>query len=142
MNNLATPNNGVNLIDWEAKFLEYIDVADRTVETYETGIRQFLLFMENRGTKSPTRDDIIAFRDELKDRLTVSTVNSYLTSIRAFFKFLRYNGVYADITENVKSLKDNDLHKRDALSSEQCKDIIGETESLRDKMMFTLFTCK
>lgn len=138
MNELRTQN-----LDWQElqrRYLSYIDVAKKTVETYDIAIRQFAKYMNGLGEKNPTRDHIIAFRESLKENHSVATVNSYLIALRNFFKFLEYEGIYKNITENVKGLQDTDIHKREALSVAVCQKLINATQDLREKtiIMITL----
>ena len=133
MNELRTQN-----LDWEElqrRYLSYIDVAKKTVEI---AIRQFAKYMNGLGEKNPTRDHIIAFRDSLKENHSVATVNSYLIALRNFFKFLEYEGIYKNITEKVKGLKDTDIHKREALSVEVCQKLINATENLRERVIIMI----
>lgn len=119
------------------EYLKYIDASDKTVETYDVGIRQFIYFMQGMSIEQPTRDDILLFREYmLAQGSKVATINTYLISLRTFFSFLEYNGIYKNITENVKSLKDTELHKRSALTIEQCQEVLNQAQSLREKLLF------
>ena len=128
----------LNFTTLQQEYLDYIDVAPKTVETYNIALRQFVNYLRDNGIKEPTRQDVIAFREELRENHSVSTVNSYLIAIRNFFRFLQYNGIYKNITENVKSLKDTELHKREALSQEECRKVISCAKNLREKALVTL----
>lgn len=120
------------------EYLEYIDVTPKTIETYNIAIRQFIKYLRELNIKEPTRKDIINFREELRESHSISTINSYLIALRNFFKFLQYNGIYQNITENVKGLKDTDVHKREALNEEQCKEMIKCAKDLREKALVAL----
>lgn len=141
MNNIGVLKE-VKLEDWQKEYLSYIDVKPKTVETYNIAIRQFIRYLNEKGIKAPTRANVIEFREDLKDSHTISTINSYLIALRNFFSFLEYNGIYKNITQNVKGLRDNDLHKREAITIEQCKKLLSNCRSLREKMFFLLtLTC-
>lgn len=135
-NELSRGNFNIGIL--QKQYLDYIDVADKTVETYDIAIRQFANYLSCKGIEKPIRDDVIAFREYLKAEHSVATVNSYLVALRNFFKFLEYNDLYKDITDNVKNLKDTNLHKREALSLEICQKISDNAKNLREKVIFML----
>lgn len=122
----------------QERYIDYIDVKPRTVETYNTGIRQFLEYLKENNVEIPTREDIIGFRDKIQKNHSISTVNSYLIAIRNFFSYLEYEGIYKNITKNVKGLVDTNLHKKESLSAEQCKEILNSAKDLREKTLFAL----
>lgn len=124
--------------NYKEEFLKFIDVSKMTEQTYSSGVKQFMIYLNENGIKAPTREDIIAFRDELKEEHSVATINSYLSSISAFFKYLDYKGIYQDITINVKHLKDTTLHKRKFLTINDCKYILENCKDLREKTIFML----
>ena len=139
-NELLRGNFEINLLKDE--YLRYIDVKEKTIETYNTGIKRFIIYLNEHNIEKPTREDVIAFKNELKENNSIATVNIYLIALRNFFKFLEYKGLYKNITENVKGLKDSTLHKREALSLETCVKLLNDTKDTRERMLFTLFiTC-
>lgn len=136
-NALARTGNFV-ISNYKEEFLNYIDVSDLTEQSYASGIKQFGYYLNEMGIKNPTREDVIAFREELKKEHSVATVNAYLSSISAFFKYLEHKGIYEDITNNVKHLTDTNLHKRKFLTIEDCKYILENCKDLREKTIFML----
>lgn len=132
----------IKLEEWQRRYLDYIDVKPKTIDTYNIAIRQFIKYLQERNISMPTRDNVINFREYLKESHTISTINSYLIALRNFFSFLEYNGIYKNITQNVKGLKDNELHKRDALTVEQCQRVLSCTKDIREKTLILLtLTC-
>lgn len=131
-----------NVSTLKDEYLSYIDVSNNTVETYDVGIKQFLLYLKENNITNPTREDVLSFRRWLSLNHSVATVNGYLIAVRNFFKFLEFKGVYKNITENVKSLKDTDIHKREALDIETCLKLINNAKDDREELLLTLFiTC-
>ena len=123
-------------------FIKYIDVSNKTIETYSGNLKQFIKYMQENGIKNPTREDIIAYREYLKDNYELHTVNSMMISIRQFFKFLEYSNIYKNITENIKGVKIENYHKREYLTLEQCKSVLNSAKNIRERVLFTLtFTC-
>lgn len=129
---------GKNLEELKTEYLNYIDVSSKTLETYDIALKQFSKYILSRGIENPLRSDVIAFKEEMMKTHKVTTVNSYLIALRNFFKFLSYNEIYKDITENIKGLKDTDIHKREALSVEMCNKVLQGATDLREKLLFTL----
>lgn len=128
-----------NLTEMRNEFLEYIDVSKKTLDTYTISLRQFFRYMQENDISEPTRTDIINFREQLiSDGHSVSTINTYLVAIRNFFKFLSYKEVYKNISENIKSLKDTELHKRESLSLEQCQALLNSAKNLRETIIVKL----
>lgn len=127
-----------SLIDYKNDFFNFIDVTETTRKSYAMGISSFADFLSVNNCKQPTRDDVIAFREELRKDHSVATVNSYLIAVRQFFTFLEYNNIYKNITTNVKSLKETDIHKKKALTITQCEQILESCDNLRDKTLFAL----
>lgn len=134
--------NTLNFYDLKEEFIRYIDVSDKTIETYSGNLRQFIKYMQENNIKRPTREDIIAYRDYLKENYELNTVNGMMISIRQFFKFLEYKGIYKNITENIKGVKIESYHRREYLTLEQCKKVLEHAKNMREKVLFTLtFTC-
>lgn len=124
------------------QFIDYIDVSEKTIETYSSAIKQFLNYMQENDITNPQREDIISFREYLKENYELNTVNGLMIALRQFFKFLEYSGVYKNITENVKGVKIESYHKREYLTLEQCKDVLKSAKNMREKLLFTItFTC-
>ena len=131
-------NVDLNLYEKGESFIDYLDVNSITLTSYKNGISKFLEFLKDKGIKNPRRSDFKAFRDELKETLTINTVNSYMTAIRRFFKYLEMNGIYEDITKDVKSLKYTNVPKTQVLSEELCKTIYNNLEDIKEKCLFGL----
>ena len=134
--------------DLYINFLSFLDVKEKTVETYRKALKRlFHYFMENRITR-PIRSDLIAFRDELKATCKASTVKTYLTATRLFFRWLEQEGLYKNIADKIKGAKVEHGHKKDALTVDQVKDVIDtfkesdDSTAKRDYAIFVLMvTC-
>ena len=123
-------------------YLEYIDVTQKSIETYKEGLKSFFCYMKSSGINNPTRQDIIDYRDGLMDKgLSLSTVNTYLISIRNFFKWLEYEDLYKDISKNIKGVTVSREHKREALTKEQIELVLSNAKDIREKIIFLLGLC-
>ena len=64
----GTALQGTTEIGWDTaeSFISYIDASPKTVATYTRATRQFIKWLGAHGITRPTREDVIAFREELK----------------------------------------------------------------------------
>lgn len=144
-------------LDTYQAFIDYIDRGEATTRTYINNLRQFAAWLDMRGIRQPTRQDIIFYRAYLESeheairlgpagweyrldrsghRYTVrhkaATVAQYIRSVRQFFAWTEAAGLYPDIAKNVHAPKlQNDQHKKDALQAGDVKAII---DSLQERV--------
>ena len=52
--------------DLFSRWIAFIDASPKTVEAYTKGIKYFGEYLSVRGIRQPTRETVIAYRDELK----------------------------------------------------------------------------
>lgn len=136
----------VNTLDYEAfeRYISYLDASPKTVETYTKALRQFFKYLSVHGIRQPKREDVIAFRDDLKaSGLKPTTVQNYITATRIFFKWTEQEGLYPNIAEHIKGAKLDKNHKKDYLTSRQAKEVLSnigkETEEgLRNYAILSL----
>lgn len=133
---LTVINTPENLI---SRFFEYLDVSAQSVQTYRKGIRQFMSYLHSENISKPTRETVIAYKKELTAKgLKPSTVALYLSSIRRFFSWCESESLYPNITNGIKSPKQQAGHKRDYLNGAQIQAMLQNTQSKRDKAMISL----
>lgn len=126
-----------------ARWVDFLDASPKTVETYTRAIRQFLAFVSMNGITQPTRDDVLAFREELKaSGHKPTTVQNYITATRLFFRWTEQEGIYPNIADRVKGAKLDRDHKKDYLTSAQVKDVIGsiDRDSLQGARDYAILT--
>lgn len=138
MENLMIKENDFQLQEYKEKFLDYIDVSDKTVDTYKIAIEQFYMYLKDNNITKPERSDIINYREYLKEEHKPTTVNSYLIAVRNFFKFLNYEGIYKDITENVKGVKLEQIHLKNGLSEEDIKKVLDVCKNNKEVLLVKL----
>lgn len=139
MENLIIKQN-YDLQSLESNFIKYLDVKKSTSETYKIALKQFFTWTEINNIKQPTRDDIIAYREELVNKVKPTTIQGYLIALRQFFKWTDMLNIYPNITNNVKGVKIDNLHKRDALTLEQIKKVLTSITNVRDYALLSLMT--
>lgn len=110
-------------------YVAYLDAAPRTVQTYTGNVRQFIKWTQDKGIQRPTRQDVLAYRDELRERCKPSTVQSYITALRLFFSWTAQADIYPNIAEHVKGAKLDTSHKKDYLNAAQIRDILDSIDT-------------
>lgn len=117
-NKLAISTTGADLVK---EFIEFIDVKPASAKTYKKAVVQFLRYLDAQNIRQPKRNDVIAWRESLKEKHAAATVQTYIIAVRKFFKWTSTTGYYPNIAESVKGAKVSKLHKRDYLTADQAK---------------------
>ena len=115
--------------DLVSRFISFLDASPKTVQTYSRAIRQFMKYIHEHEISQPTRDDIIAYREDLKREHKPSTVQNYIVALRLFFQWLGQENLYPDIAQHIKGAKITKEHKKDYLTSNQVKAILAGVET-------------
>lgn len=110
--------------DMGERFLAYIDVRKDSADTYRKSIRRFLSWLNDNGITAPQRQDVIAWRDDLKATHKATTVQNYLTAVKLFFSWLAQENLYPNVADHVKGVKIDKGFKHDYLTSRQCADVL------------------
>lgn len=127
-----------NIVQCTESFINYLDVDDRTLKAYKAGIKKFMEYLNNNNIKMPSRNDLISYRDYLRETYSSNTVNSYMIAIRRLFKYLEMNNVCENICVDIKGAKYDTTPKKQVLTLEQTKDIYNNLVDLREKALFSL----
>ena len=130
--------NELVIMDYKQDFLNFIDVGGETVKSYNCGVKRFIEYLRDNNITNPTREDVIAFRNKQVNEKSIATANAYLSALKAFFGYLEYNGVYKNITTNVKNVRQSVLPKKQVLTLNQIKEIYSKLEDVREKCIFSL----
>lgn len=122
-NKLNKREIGTELFD---RFIKYLDAAPKTIETYTKSLRQLFNYFSINGIKCPKREDVMAFKEKLKEnQYKPTTIQNYITAARIFFNWTSQEGYYPNITEHLKGAKLDKEHKKDYLTSNQIKEILS-----------------
>lgn len=124
--------------DYVNSFLNYIDVTEKTRETYKIALKQFCEYLYTNGIKNPTRDDIIEYREYLIKEHKPTTVNGYLIAIRNLYDYLEYEGITKNITKKVKGVKLEQKHLKRGLSIEEIDKVLNVCKDLREQLMIKM----
>ena len=124
------------------KYLEFIDVSDNTTKTYNVGLIQFSEYLKRNNITTPTREDVIDFREYLKEEHKPNTVNAYLIAIRNFYSWLEYEDITRDITKKIKGIKLERHHLKRGLSEEEIRQVLDVCKDTRETLLVKLMiTC-
>lgn len=129
--------------DYFDKFINFIDAKDSTVKAYTRNIKQFMYYIKDNNIKNPTRQDIINYREQLKDRgLKANTIQNYITSLKVFFTWLEQEDLYKNIAQHVKGAKVSKEHKKDYLTANQVKQVLRgiDTNSVQGKRDYAMLS--
>lgn len=126
--------------DLFTRFIAFVDAKPKTVQTYTRAIRQFAKWLSFNGISRPTREDILAFREELKEDHAPTTVQNYIVAVRLFFQWLEQEHLYPNVAQHIKGATISKDHKKDYLTSKQCKAVLGEIDrdSLQGKRDYAI----
>lgn len=150
MAELAVVNNNAQLAttaviteELYKSWVSYIDAAPKTVETYTKAIRQFFKYLSEHNIQRPERQDIIAYRDYLKEEHKPTTVQSYIAAVKLFFQWTNQEGLYPNIADRIKGAKLDNEHKKDYLTSKQAARLLATVDrstlqGLRDYAILSL----
>jgi len=124
-------------------FIKYLDVSQKTIQTYTRALKQFMKWIALKGINQPNREDIIIFREELKQNHKPTTVQNYITAVRLFFQWTEQQGLYPNIANRIKGAKLDKSHKKDYLTSAQVKKVLeaaknDDIRGLRDYALLAL----
>lgn len=128
-------NNQLKVTDYVEQFLNFIDVSKKTRDTYKIALKQFCGYLLDKGISTPTRDEIIEYREFLKENHKPTTINSYLIAIRNLYSYLEYEGITKDITKNIKGIKLEQKHLKRGLSKEEISKVLDVCKDNRERLM-------
>lgn len=112
--------------DTYLRFVAFADVKEKSVETYTRNLRQLFRYFADHGIRNPQREDIISYRESLKERgLKPTTVQGYITSARLFFQWTEQEHIYPNIAAHIKGAKLDKEHKKDYLTSNQSRNVLA-----------------
>ena len=106
----------------------YIDASPKTIDTYSKAIKQFFIYLQANGIKQPQREDIVAYREHLKEDHKPTTVQNYLVVVKLFFQWTERKGFYPNIADRVKGAKIDTEHKKDYLTTKQVNKLLGNID--------------
>lgn len=144
MNNIITATAAaITSPEMYEKWLAYIQVSQKSTETYRRAIVAFLKWANSEEITQPTRIDLINYRSFCMAQHKAATANMYITAVRLFFSWLAQEGIYPNVAEHLKGIKtDRNFHKKGYLSGEQAHTVIANIDrnTLQGKRDFAMIT--
>lgn len=119
--------DNLNIGNFNQEFLKSLDVKNSSRYTYQRQLNEFIKWCKKNKVIIPQRDDILNYKDYLRDTKELSslTIAGYLTAVRKFFQWLEISKIFPDITKGIKNPKRKRGFKKDALNTEQIKKIFS-----------------
>jgi len=137
-NNMTSTISVERLEQYGESFIDYLDVDQKTLKAYRVGINNLIGYLRDNNIKHPTRDDLIAFRNELREKYSSNTTNTYMIAVRALFKYLEVHKLYENICVDIKGAKYSVTPKKQVLTQEQAREIYNSLVDNREKCLFSL----
>lgn len=109
-------------------FTRYLDASPQSVRTYSRAVKQFLRYLSLNGITQPVREDVIGFRESLKESHKPSTIQNYIIAVRLFFQWTETAGIYPNIAQHIKGAKISRSHKKDYLTSGQLQNLLSQID--------------
>ena len=112
------------------RWIAYIDATPKTVDTYRKALKHFFVHQLNHcdNVDSPTREDIVNYRNALKEEHKPTTVQLYMTAVKLFFQWTALEGIYPNIAEHIKGAKLDSTHKKDYLTTRQVQKLLASVD--------------
>lgn len=123
------------------RFIISQDVKPNSRETYRRGLRQFVKWAEDRRLYTPSREDLLEYKDSLAERgLSAFTVSGYLVTVRRFFEWAEASKLYPNIAKGIKGAKRAKNFRKDPLTVPQVKELLAQVgrDTLQGKRDFAL----
>lgn len=137
-NDIVNQLNIENLEQYGENFISYLDVDEKTVKAYRVGISCFINYLKEKNIKHPAREDVIGFRDMLRDNYSSNTVNLYMIAVRSMFRYLEIHNIYKNIATDIKGARYETTPKKEVLSLNQMQTIYNNLVDAREKALFGL----
>ena len=110
------------------QYVSFIDASAATTKAYTGNVRQFIKYLYAHNIHQPTRETVIAYRDELKARCSAATVQNYIESLRIFFAWTEAEHLYPNIANRVKGATISKTPKKDYLTAEQAAAVLSSID--------------
>lgn len=129
-------------LHWLAgQFILSLDLRSNSKQTYARGLKRFVKWFIKSGIKSPTREDILAYKEYLeKENLSPLTTSGYMVIVRRFFEYLEGSKVYPNVARGIKGLKRSIGFRKDPLTIKQARSLLLglERETIIGKRDFSI----
>jgi len=130
MNDIVLANNYLKTKDSPEelmnKFISSQDVGVGSRDTYRRTLKQFILWSTKYQIIYPDREDVLAYKEYLKDKkLSSLTLSSYLVAVRKFFEWTEGIKLYPNIAKGIKGSRQSRNFKKDPLTIKQVRELLA-----------------
>lgn len=125
-------------------YINSLDITQRSKDNYRKSLKQFFLYAQTHINDKPTRQDIIEYKNYLKEIYKPCTTSAYISAVKSFFSFLQAERIYPNITSGIKGTKIGSGYKKDNLTIDQAKKVLeyikenSTLEGLRNRALITI----
>jgi len=133
------------LLQKASEVFDLLDISENTRAEYKARVFMFLERTQKKGLNS---NSFLEFKRELEKRadLSIATKNKYLATAKIFLKELNRRGIIpVDITQNIKTFKQDKKHKREGLNeaeiqllSQKMRELLPTPSNARTKAILSL----
>ena len=123
----------MNQINWKDEINRYIQTLDRkpiTRDSYNRILNSFYEYLISTSKLTPSKEDIIVYKEYLKEHVGSATVQKVMVVLRGFFIDLASNGIYPNIMLGIRGEKINRNFKRSALTIEEVSKLLKKAKKL------------
>ena len=106
----------------------YLDVAPASAITYAKSIRNFARYLSDNNIDKPTREDIIKYKNHIKEAYQASTAQGYLAAVKLFFKWTAVEGLYPNIADHIKGVSTDEGYQKGYLTSRQAGRLLSSVD--------------
>ena len=123
------------IINFQKEIDAYINGLDRktiTKESYRKILYSFYEYLKGLALISPTKEDVIAYKEYLKNECHVgaSTIQKVVVVLRGFFLELASNDIYPNIMMGIRGEKITKDFKRSALTLKEVSRLLKKAHKL------------
>lgn len=122
-------------------FIGSLDINEASKNTYTRALRQFFTFVSSKTFAALSGNDILEYKNHLKDQeLSSYTISTYLVALRRFFGWLESNKLYPNIALGLKGMKKARGFRKECLTIDQTREVMRSInqEELRGKRDFAI----
>ncbi len=124
-----SPIQAPGIKDLVKAFLDSQDVRQSSRDTYGRQLKPFLEWIEREERHNLTRQDILNFKDHLREKeLSPFTVNGYLIVVKKFFKWAESEGLCKNVARDIKGARRARGFMKDPLTVEDVSSLLGSID--------------
>lgn len=110
-------------------YIKFLDLKGISKKSYHRELIAYSDYLKANSITNPDRNVILAYKEYMINRkLASATIQKALVVLRGFYRYLKLNGIDEDITYAVKGVKVATTYKRQPLTLEDIRKVIGNAQ--------------